>query len=191
MAVNPPLADELDQRIVALLREDARRSFQDIGERVALSAPAVKRRVDRLRRDGVIRGYAATIDPGAFGWSTHAFVELFCEGRMPGAEVGEAVAVHPEVEGAYTIAGEASAIIHVRATDTQHLEETLERIRETPGVLRTQTQVVLSTLFERPVGDGHRPIHTPPPPDAGAAWNSRRRSRRDVGAGAEEAAGSH
>ena len=70
--------------IIALLRENARRSFQDIGGRVALSAPAVKRRVDRLERDGVIRGYSANVDPSAIGWNTHAFVELFCEGRMSG-----------------------------------------------------------------------------------------------------------
>lgn len=146
--------DQIDHQIVALLREDARRSFQDIGGRVALSAPAVKRRVDRLEQRGVIRGYSANVDPAAIGWTTHAFVELFCEGGMSGAEVREAVGAHPEVEGAYTIAGAPSAILHVRATDTQHLEEALERIRETPGVLRTQTQVVLSTLFERPIADG-------------------------------------
>jgi DNA-binding Lrp family transcriptional regulator len=149
--------DRIDQQIVALLRENARRSFQDIGKRVLLSAPAVKRRVDRLEHDGVIRGYAATVDPAAFGWHTHAFVELFCEGRMSGGEVRHAVASHPEVEGAYTIAGAPSAIIHVRAADTQHLEEALERIREAPGVRRTQTQVVLSTLFERPVTNGRNP----------------------------------
>jgi DNA-binding Lrp family transcriptional regulator len=149
--------DRIDGQIVALLRENARRSFQDIGKRVSLSAPAVKRRVDRLEEDGVIRGYSASVDPAAFGWQTHAFVELFCEGRMSGSEVREAVAVHPEVEGAYTIAGAPSAIIHVRAADTQHLEEALERIRETPGVTRTQTQVVLSTLFERPVANGKGP----------------------------------
>jgi DNA-binding Lrp family transcriptional regulator len=149
--------DQIDRQIVALLREDARRSFQDIGSRVSLSAPAVKRRVDRLETSGVIRGYTATIDPQAYGWGTHAFVELFCEGRMSGAEVRDAVAEHPEVEGAYTIAGAPSAIIHVRASDTTHLEEALERIRDTPGVLRTQTQVVLSTLFERPVSNGKGP----------------------------------
>ncbi len=146
--------DSIDHRIVALLRENARRSFQDIGERVSLSAPAVKRRLDKLEHDGVIRGYSANIDPAALGWRAHAFVELFCEGRMSGAEVREAVAEYPEVEGAYTIAGAPSAILHVRAADTQHLEEALERIRETPGVSRTQTQVVLSTLFERPVAGG-------------------------------------
>ena len=70
---------------------------------------------------------------------------------MAAAEVRAAVADHPEVAAAYTVAGEASAILHVRARDTPHLEEALERIRDTPGIIRTQTQVVLSTLFERPV----------------------------------------
>ena len=143
--------DEIDHRIIALLRENARRSFQDIGQRVSLSAPAVKRRVDRLERDGIIRGYAANVDPAAIGWNTHAFVELFCEGRMTGEEVSEAVGEYPEVEAAYTIAGAPAAILHLRAADTQHLEEALERVRDTPGVIRTQTQVVLSTLFERRV----------------------------------------
>jgi DNA-binding Lrp family transcriptional regulator len=148
--------DEIDHRIVALLRENARRSFQDIGARVSLSAPAVKRRVDRLEREGVIRGYSANVDPSAIGWNTHAFVELFCEGRMSADEVRDAVGEYPEVEAAYTIAGAPSAILHLRAGDTLHLERALERVRDTPGVIRTQTQVVLSTLFERPMLDRAR-----------------------------------
>jgi DNA-binding Lrp family transcriptional regulator len=143
--------DQIDRRIVALLQENARRSFQDIGGKVSLSAPAVKRRVDRLEEDGVVTGYSAAIDPEKFGWHSHAFVGLYCEGRMAGGEILAAVQSHPEVVGAYTVAGEASAILHIRAEDTKHLEEALERIRDTPGIIRTQTQVVLSTLFERPV----------------------------------------
>jgi DNA-binding Lrp family transcriptional regulator len=142
--------DEIDRQIVALLRQSARRSFQSIGMRVSLSAPAVKRRVDRLEAEGVIRGYTAQVDPGRYGWDTHALVALYTEGRMAAAEVREAVERHPEVEAAYTVAGEASAVLHVRARDTAHLEETLERVRDHPGVIRTQTQIVLSTLFERP-----------------------------------------
>ena len=143
--------DNIDRQIVALLRENARRSFQDIGARVALTAPAVKRRVDRLESDGVIRAYAALVEPSAMGWPTHAVVALYCEGRMAAAEVRAAVAPHPEVSAAFTVAGEASAILHVHARDTTHLEEALERIRDAPGIIRTQTQVVLSTLFERPM----------------------------------------
>ncbi|MES1193869.1 MAG: AsnC family transcriptional regulator, partial [Solirubrobacterales bacterium] len=50
--------DDIDRKIVALLRNDARRSFQNIGSHVSLSAPAVKRRVDKLQSEGVIRSYA-------------------------------------------------------------------------------------------------------------------------------------
>jgi len=92
--------DDIDRQIVALLRQDARRSFQSIGLRVSLSAPAVKRRVDRLEAAGVVRGYTASVDPGRFGWSTHAFVALSCEGRMAAAEVRAAVAGHAEVAAA-------------------------------------------------------------------------------------------
>lgn len=149
--------DQIDHRIVALLREDARRSFKDIGERVGLSAPAVKRRVDRLEARGVIRGYVAVIDLAEIGWATRGIVSLRCDGRVTGAEIRAATAAIPEVAAAYTVAGQASAILHVHAADTAHLEEALERIRQAPGVRGTDTQIVLSTLFERPLAEPARP----------------------------------
>lgn len=142
--------DEIDRQIVALLREDARRSFQDIGRHVALSAPAVKRRVDRLEGTGVIRSYTAIVDPLRFGWTTQALVHLHTDGRFAPAQVLEAVRHHPEVTAAYTVAGAASAVLLVRTTDTVHLEALLGRLLETPSITRTQTAVVLSTLLERP-----------------------------------------
>ncbi|MFL5867606.1 MAG: Lrp/AsnC family transcriptional regulator [Thermoleophilaceae bacterium] len=141
--------DATDRKIVTLLRENARRSFRDIGNHVHLSAPAVKRRVDRLERDGVLRGYAAVVDPAAFGWHTEAFVDLFCDGRMPGEVIKRVVKKEPAVVSAHTVAGEASAMLHVMAEDTRDLERTLERIRKVDGVDRTVTEVVLSTLFQR------------------------------------------
>jgi DNA-binding Lrp family transcriptional regulator len=144
-----PAIDEIDRQIVALLRANARRSFKDIGKHVNLSAPAVKRRVDRLEREGVILGYTAVVDNHAFGWHAEAFVDLFCEGRMPGEAIKRAVGAEPGVVSAHTVAGEASALLHVMAEDTKDLELALERIRSTDGVTRTVTEVVLSTLFQR------------------------------------------
>ena len=141
--------DDIDRRIVALLRENARRSFRDIGEDVHLTAPAVKRRVDRLEREGVILGYTTIVDPSAFGWHTEAFVDLYCDGRMPGEAVKRVVEREPGVVSAHTVAGEASALLHVRAHDTKDLEDTLERIRAADGITRTVTEVVLSTLVRR------------------------------------------
>lgn len=141
--------DSTNRKIVALLRENARRSFKDIGRNVGLSAPAVKRRVDRLEDEGVIRGYTAVIDPHAFGWHAEAFVDLYCEGGMSGEAVKRVVETEPRVASAHTVAGEASAMLHVMAEDTKDLELALERIRNTEGISRTVTEVVLSTLFQR------------------------------------------
>ena len=141
--------DEIDQTIVALLRENARRSFQDIGRHVHLSAPAVKRRVDRLEHEGVLLGYTAVVDPEAFGWHAEAFVDLYCDGDMSAAAIKRAVSREGGVISAHTVAGEASALLHVMAEDTKDLEQVLERIRATAGITRTVTEVVLSTLFQR------------------------------------------
>ena len=142
--------DDLDRRIVACLLEDARLSFSQIGGQVGLSAPAVKRRVDRMRHDGVITGYAAVVDPAALGWTTEAFVELFCAGRTSPAEIYASIRRHPEVVAAYTVTGEANALVHLRAHDIQGLEEALERLRNEPNIVQTKTSIVLSRLLGRP-----------------------------------------
>jgi DNA-binding Lrp family transcriptional regulator len=142
--------DDLDRRIVACLLEDARASFAQVGGRIGLSAPAVKRRVDRLRREGVITGYAAVVDPAALGWTTEAFVELFCTGRTTPAQITVATRRHPEVVGAYTVSGEADALVHLRAADIAHLEQALERLRAEPFITSTRSMIVLSRLVETP-----------------------------------------
>ena len=138
--------DEVDQRIIAALVSDARTTYADIGQTVSLSAPAVKRRVDRLRSVGVIKGFTAVVDPKAVGWTTEAFVELFCTGRTTPAQITMATRRHPEVVGAYTVSGEADALVHLRAADMQHLEQVLERLRAEPFVTSTRSMIVLSKL---------------------------------------------
>ena len=147
--------DTVDQQIIAALAEDARASYADIGAKVSLSAPAVKRRVDRLRAAGVIRGFTAVIDPAAVGWTTEAFVELFCTGRTTPAQLAAAARRHHAVIGAYTISGEADALMHLRAADMAHLEQALERLRAEPFVTSTRSMIVLSRLVD--------PVATAPP----------------------------
>jgi DNA-binding Lrp family transcriptional regulator len=142
--------DEVDKRIIASLVSDARASYAEIGAIVSLSAPAVKRRVDRLRSAGVIRGFTAVVDPAAIGWTTEAFVELFCTGRTTPAQIAVAAKRHPEVVGAYTISGRADALVHLRAADIGHLEQALERLRAEPFITSTHSMIVLSRLVDSP-----------------------------------------
>ncbi|HEU4421127.1 MAG TPA: Lrp/AsnC family transcriptional regulator [Pilimelia sp.] len=142
--------DAVDQRIIALLVADARASYAEIGSRVSLSAPAVKRRVDRLRAAGVIRGFTAVVDPAAVGWNTEAFIELFCTGRTTPSQITVATRRHPEVVATYTVSGEADALVHLRAADISHLEQALERLRAEPFVTSTRSMIVLSRLVDSP-----------------------------------------
>jgi DNA-binding Lrp family transcriptional regulator len=141
--------DEIDQQILAVLRDHARASFAEVGVQVGLSAPAVKRRVDRLRANGVITGFAAIVDPSALGWTTEAYVELYCQGRTSPSAIAEAVSRHPEVVDACTVSGEADALIHVVAADMRHFEDVLERIGAESFVVRTKSVLVLSRLLRR------------------------------------------
>ena len=141
--------DEIDARIVTALIKDARASYAEIGNTVGLSAPAVKRRVDRLRASGAITGFSARVDPAALGWTTEAYVELFCGGRTSPEEIAAAVRKYPEVADACTVTGEADALIHIRAADVKHFEHVMERIGAEPFVRRTRSVIVLSRLIER------------------------------------------
>jgi DNA-binding Lrp family transcriptional regulator len=142
--------DDIDHQIVAHLLQNARASYAQVGDAVGLSAPAVKRRVDRLRHDGVITGYAAVVDPAALGWTTEAFIEIFCTGATAPEEIYASVRKHPEVVAAYTVTGDASALVHLRARDIQHLEQALERLRREQNIVQTKTSIVLSRLIGRP-----------------------------------------
>ena len=141
--------DELDERIVAALVEDARASYAEIGAKVGLSAPAVKRRVDRLLASGAITGFSARVDPAALGWSTEAYVELYCRGRTSPADIRAAVSKYPEVVGACTVTGEADALLHIRAADMRHFEQVVERISAESFAVRTKSVIVLSQLVDR------------------------------------------
>ncbi len=142
--------DPIDSAILDALAQDGRASFARIGARVNLSAPAVKRRVDRLRRDGVIEGFTVRLDPHALGWGTEAQVEVFCTGSTSPARMREAFERYPEVVSASTVTGEADAIVHLRAHDVRHLDTVVERINSEPFVLRTRSTVLLTPLVRRP-----------------------------------------
>lgn len=141
--------NELDERIVHALAEDARRSYADIGSQVGLSAPAVKRRVDRLRTEGAITGFTVRVDPAALGWETEGYVEMYCRHNTSPTDIRHALSRYPEVVSASTVTGDADAIVQIYAADMRHFERVLERIAGEPFVERTKSVLVLSPLLRR------------------------------------------
>jgi Lrp/AsnC family leucine-responsive transcriptional regulator len=151
--------DEIDHRLLRLLREDGRRTFSEMAERVGLSVAAVKRRVDRLREIGVITGFTVEIDYAKLGWGIEAFTELRYPGTTPVAEIVRTAATVPEVQEVFTIAGDPDALIHLRVRDLGHLQYVIDRLRRAGDVTGTKTLLVLGswtrdTLTQRPLVDG-------------------------------------
>jgi DNA-binding Lrp family transcriptional regulator len=138
--------DDSDRKILALLVEDGRRTYDDIARHVSLSAPAVKRRVDRLRSSGAIQSFTAVLDQAALGDHTEALVELFFSPGTQLDEVATTLSAHHEVLEAWSVTGEADAIARVRTHDNADLERLIRALQRDGHVVRTRSQVVLSRL---------------------------------------------
>jgi DNA-binding Lrp family transcriptional regulator len=141
--------DPADRQILALLLEDGRRTYDDIARHVSLSAPAVKRRVDRLRARGALQGFTAVVDYAALGSHTEALIELFYARGTPLDEVAAMLARYPEVVEAWSVTGDADAIARVRTVDNADLERLIMDLQRDGPVERTHSQVVLSRLVSR------------------------------------------
>jgi Lrp/AsnC family transcriptional regulator, leucine-responsive regulatory protein len=142
--------DVIDKKICRALQEDARLTYAQIGTRVGLAASSVHDRVRKLERAGVIRSYRAEINFAAAGLPITAFVSLALRPESP-SDIASRVAEFPIVESCYSVAGDNSYALIVRAPDTRALEELLDGLRAKLEVT-TRSTIVLSTPFE------HRPV---------------------------------
>ncbi|MCK2220073.1 Lrp/AsnC family transcriptional regulator [Actinomadura sp. ATCC 31491] len=140
-----PDIDDIDHHVLRLLREDGRRTFSEMAELVGLSVAAVKRRVDRLRDLGVIKGFTVQIDYAKLGWGIEAFTELRYPGTTPVSEIVRTATEVPEVQAVFTIAGDPDALIHVRVRDLGHLQQVIDRLRRAGDVTGTKTLLVLGS----------------------------------------------
>lgn len=145
MAEKAPELDETDLEIIELLRQDARRTLADVAERVSLSAPAVKRRVDRLERERVITGYTVQVDHALLGRPLQAFTELRFAGNLPVDQIAGIAAGIPEVQTIFTTAGDPDALAWIRVRDVDDLKRVIDLLRRSGRVTGTKTLMVLGT----------------------------------------------
>jgi DNA-binding Lrp family transcriptional regulator len=131
------------------MRENSRRTLADIGGHVSLSVAAVKRRVERLERDGVIRGYTARIDNSLLGDGIEVVMEVYCADRTSPGDIRPSFEHLDEVVTGFTVSGEPDVLLRLRVDSVAHLEELVERVRRDPNVVRTRTMLVLSTFLDR------------------------------------------
>lgn len=143
MAAQSESLDATDRRVLELLQQNARRTFGDIGQLVGLSAPAVKRRIDRLEGAGVIRGYTTLIDHAKLGQSLEAFAELRFAGSTRVDDIEAIAADVPEIRALFTVAGDPDALAWIRVRDVQDLKRVVDRLRSSGKITGTKTMMVL------------------------------------------------
>jgi Lrp/AsnC family leucine-responsive transcriptional regulator len=142
--------DDTDLAIVRALQANARATYTEIGKAVGLSAASVHERVHRLETRGVIRGYSAEVDPELLGLGVLSLVSVLPSDSMDAAATEAALAAIPEIETAWSVAGEDSHLLVVRTRSIAELSDVLQRLQAVDGVARTRTSVVLATPVRRP-----------------------------------------
>jgi Transcriptional regulators len=141
------MIDDIDKQILSIIQNDGRIANAEIARQVNLAASAVLERIRKLEERGVIKGYAATVDPKTVGFGLTAFVSVRTSDCGDGTD--DLLAQIPEVLEVHDVAGEDSYLLKVRASSPEDLAVLLrEKLRSIPTVVTTRTTVVLQTVKE-------------------------------------------
>jgi len=138
--------DDIDRRILGILRGNGRASFREIGDAVALSPNAAAERVRQLVRDGVIARFTAEIAPGALGRELRVLMDVTLREPDDAARLIALIAELDCVTEALHATGEHDYHLRLTVTDPEELDGVLSRLKREGGVRRTSTRIVLGAL---------------------------------------------
>lgn len=142
--------DDTDKKILKKLQQNARVTLSELAGDVSLSVPAVSERLKKLEQSNVIRQYTAILNPRELGKELAAQIFLRFDTPKNGDRFAELVKSEGEVTACYYITGDFDYLIKVVTENTTTLTRLLTRIKNYPGVVKTQTIIVLATISEKP-----------------------------------------
>ena len=145
----PP--DSFDLKILDELTLNARLPTSQIADKVKLSRNAVRQRIERMERDGVIKGYTLRLGEGQHqGDAVTAIIMVFRKDRMRGADVINSLRKIQEVRQCYVLSGEFDLLLKLRAHSQERLCQIWQKIAELPGVENTTTSFTLQQVIDLP-----------------------------------------
>ncbi|MBB4041583.1 DNA-binding Lrp family transcriptional regulator [Microvirga flocculans] len=136
--------DDLDQRLITLLRHNGRRSVSDLAHDLGVSRATVRSRMERLERSGDIVGYTVILRADAVSLPVRGIMLIEVEGRAADRVV-DALGGFPEVSAIHTTNGKWDLVVELGATSLSDLDAILRRIRLIPGVIASETNLLLAT----------------------------------------------
>jgi len=138
------MLSETDQKLLSLLRHDARRSISDLVQELGLSRATVRARIERMERDGDIIGYTVVLRADAVSMPVRGLTMIEVEGRATGRVV-DALSGLVEVAAVHTTNGRWDLIAELGVGSLTDLDAALRRIRLIPGVTASETNLLLAT----------------------------------------------
>ena len=147
-------SEQVDLAILRVLREDSRKTLQEIGAMVGLSATSCWTRIKKLEAQGVIKRYTVDLDPAKLGYNDFVIVQLTLESHTDETlyEFGRVLATIPEIQEAYLVSGDYDYYIRIAVRDTRDYERLLrEKLYKIPGIRHSKSSFVLRVLKEESV----------------------------------------
>jgi Lrp/AsnC family transcriptional regulator for asnA, asnC and gidA len=142
--------DDTDYKILRILSDDAKLSYQEIGEKVNLSQGAVHARVKKLENSGIIVGSSIKIDVKKLGWDISAFLGIYLDNPEQYEHAKNQLIQIPEVVSVNYTTGNYSIFVKLICRDTAHLRDVLSvKIQKLPGIQRTETFISLDESLNR------------------------------------------
>ena len=137
------MIDNLDRKIIDILKDDSRRPFVDIADQLGVSEGTVRSRVHRMTDEGVIRGF--TIKTSSR--NVKALVDIRMDVNTEGEEIANHLSGIPGVTEVYEVTGDQDMVVVVDVDSSQKLNEIVDKIRRFKSILSTRTRLILKEHF--------------------------------------------
>ena len=137
--------DSIDRKILNELQKFGRKSASHIAEKIKVSVPTITERIKKLQETGVIVGFQVIIDPIKIGLDVSAIITIISGSSQYYKEVTLAAKETPEIVQCFSTTGNGSHTLLVNTKNSYSLEELLRKIQSWPGVIRTESQIILSS----------------------------------------------
>ena len=139
------MLDTKDKAILDILSSSGREAASSISSKIGMSVPAVIDRINKLQESEVIIGYEAVVDHAKLGMDVSALITLISESSEHYYEVIKLANKTTEVIKCFATTGAGSHVLLIRTESTDTLEKFLRTIQQWPGIIRTETQLILSS----------------------------------------------
>lgn len=144
IAQSEKIVDDLDEKLVTLLRHNGRRSISDLGLETGASRATVRARLERLERDGTILGYTVILRADTVDLGVRGIMMIEIQGHVTD-KVIRALSGFPEISAVHSTNGRWDLIVELGAATLTDFDSVLRRVRLVPGITNSETSLILST----------------------------------------------